>query len=164
MDTPKQNISQEKTILRVKLEDLASLLKKLVGHFISLDSDKGVVLLELQMTHRLSSLAGRIESFESLEGKGGDAFAFFLKNLTDIFQKIGESTQWGSKKSRQDDLTRALVLFTNIEETIKDLLPIVMSIDEKRKELNYETFSGLLQRFIDTIEEKRHTILQNLAK
>ena len=162
MTAQKQNTNQAKTVLRIKLENLSSLLKKLAREFMSLESDKGVVLLELQMTHKLLGLSAKLQSLESLEGKDGEAFVFFLKNLTDIIEKVGELPQWKLKKYGTEDFGKILVLFRNLEEMTKELLPIVMAIDDKRKEANYETFGGLLQKFIDAIEEKRHLILQNL--
>lgn len=155
------NTDQEKTALRVKLDDLSGLLKKLGNIFTQIESDKSVSLAEPQTIHRLFGLATLLESFESLEGKEGEVFVSFLKNLADAVQDIGSVPGW-QKKYEEEEFTRILSTLRNLEEELKELMKIVITIDDRRKEANYEAFGGLLQKVMDAIQEKLYMIGREL--
>ena len=156
------SIDQEKTALRTKLDDLSVFLKKLASAFLNFESDNAVVLLESQLANKLVTLGLGLQTLESLEGKEGEVFSSFLKDLSDTFEEIGSMSDWKEKKLIIDDFSKVLTMLKKIEDQTNDLLPIVVSIDEKRKEKNYETFGGMLQKFVDLIGEKRHLILRSL--
>ena len=155
------NIDQEKTNLRTKIDDLATLLKMLANIFTQIEGDKAISLAEPQVIHRLLGLANLLEELESLEGKDGEVFVSFLKNLNDTVQDLGSVPGW-QKKYNEDDLTKILSALRNLEEKSKDLMKIVSTIDDRRKEANFETFGGLLQKLMDTLQEKRYLITREL--
>lgn len=159
----KSSIEQEKTILRTQLDNLSALIKKLGSVFQQIESEKGISIIEPQMVHRLLGLAGKLESLESLEGGEGEIFALFLKIMADTIQNIGLLQQWRREGDNKESLIKILTLLRSIENQTKDLLPTVITIDDKRKKANYETFGGLLQKLVDTIQEKRHLILRNIS-
>ena len=157
----KANIDQEKTTLRVKLDDLSGLLKKLGNIFTQIEADKAVSLLESQGIRHLFGLATLLESLESLEDKKGEVFIYFLKNLIGIIQDIGEMPGW-QKKYEEEDYTRIISILRNLEEELKELMKIVTTIDDRRKKANYEAFGGLLQKVMDAIQEKLYMISREL--
>jgi hypothetical protein len=158
------NTDQEKTVLRIKLDELSAVLKKMAGSLISLESDNGIVLLESQMVNKLSALGTSLQSLESLEDKDGESFVAFLKNLTDIIGNIGSLPQWKRARHNEETFSGILTVMRNIEDQIKEFLKVVMDIDEKRKESHFETFGGLIQKLDDALEEKRHMILNVLER
>ncbi len=163
---PKQSkvgVEQEKTILRAQLDNLSALIKKLGNVFLQIESEKRISIIEPQMIHRLLGLAGKLQSMESLEGDEGEVFVLFLKVMADTIQNIGILQQWQKEGGNKEELTKVLTLLRGLESQTKDLLTTVITIDEKRRKTNYETFGGLLQKLVDTIQEKRHLILRNVT-
>jgi hypothetical protein len=159
----KDLIEKEKSDLRLKLDELAELLKKIGSIFKQIESDKTVYILDPKYIGTLLSLSNKLESFESLEGKEGEVFVFFLKDLDDVIKEMCSLPGW-QKKYNEDDLSIIMSVMRNIEQSIKDLAKIVSSIDIANKGVEYETFGGLLQKIIDTMEEKRYVINHQLNK
>lgn len=154
------DISQDTTALRVKLDSLSQAFKKLANSFTYTDSNLAVNLVEPQIINRLLGLASWLESLKSLAGNEGEIFASLLKNAADIIQNIGNLFR-NQTGQNQEEYGKILKAIKNLENQIKELLPLIASTDEERKKSDYETFGGLLQKLIDTLQEKRHLILRD---
>ena len=151
------SIDQEKTVLRVKLDNFSLVLKKLANVFLYVGTETSTPLVEPQIINRILRLANEFQSLKSLEGNEGEVYASFLKNIIDIIQNIGTLPS-GLAEQDYERRIKILRIMKKLENEIKEFLPIVHSIDQVRKEANYETFGGLLQKLIDTIQEKYHLI------
>lgn len=151
------NTDQENTVLRVKLDSFSLVLKKLANVFSNVEAETSTPLVEPQIINRILTLANGFQSLKSLEGKEGEIYASFLKSITNIIQNIG---MLPLRLVGQDYERRVKILriMKKLENEIKEFLPVVYSIDQTRKEVNYETFGGLLQKLIDLIQEKYHLI------
>jgi hypothetical protein len=156
------SVDQEKTTLRVKLDELSANLKKLAMAFIGLETDFGAVLLESELSNKLVSSSVDIQSLESLEGEDGEVFFYFLNNLINITKNIGTVSDWKNKKMKAEDFSKVLSMLKSTEEGLKELVPIVSTIDDRRKKFNFETFGGTIQKLTNILEEKRHLILRAL--
>lgn len=151
------NFDTEKTKLRLKLDNVATVLKKLANILLLVQSEKLGLLAEPQIIKRLVVEANALVSLESLEGKEGEVFVAFLKNTTNIIQTL--NTLNTQEVETKESVLRAL---KNVETQIQDLLPIVISIDRVRKKMEYETFGSLLQRLVDTVQEVVHITKKQL--
>lgn len=151
----------EKTVLRVKLDDLSSALKKLGNHLKQIGEEKSNYLLELDDINDLLSLAGKLESFESLEGNEGAVFASFIKNLTDTIGNIASLGGW-EKKYNEEETIFIISNLRSVEEKIKDIGKILGTIDDQRKKADFETFGGLLLKLNNAIDEKKYLLGKNI--
>lgn len=149
--TKETGLDTEKTKLRLKLKDVVTALKKLANVLLLVQSEKLILLAEPQIIKRLIVEANALASLESLEGEEGEVFAAFLKSTTNIIQTL-------NTLNVQDIETKepALRALKNLETKIQDLLPIIISIDQARKKMEYETFGSLLQRLVDAVQEVVH--------
>ena len=156
------NTGEGKTRLRTKLDDLALLLNQFASEFLNLESEKRILLLEGDMINKIHGLTSELESIESLDGKEGDVFASFLKDLTDVVREVGTMSLWKRENHTLEVFLRILSIIRNLEEQLREFLPIVLTIDKNIREGKYETFGGLFQKLMDTLEEKKHMILGNV--
>lgn len=164
MDTSAHNPDQGKTALRVKLHSFSVLLRKLANVLLSAESEESLSFAEPQIINRLLGFANGIETLESLEAAEGELFVSFLTNLNGIIQNMGIVSRSSEKRPREEVLTKIATTLKSIEQEIGEFLPALMSIDEERKETHHETFGGLLQKLVDTIQEKRHLIARFAEK
>lgn len=155
------NVDQEETELRLKLSSVASALKKLANILLHSESKALSFLIEPQIVNRFLVLANQITSLSSLKESEGETFVSFLKDATNIIQSMGNIPK-AQNENESAEITKALKGMKNLADQIEDLLPIVISIDNKRKRVDYETFGGLLQRLIDATQEKRHMMLRGV--
>ena len=153
------NQDQYTIVLRIKLDNLSLALKKLAQVFSSIESETSISLVEPQIINRLLGMANSLKELKSLDENEGEIFVVFLKNIAGVIQSIGILLERKVQLNSEQSL-KILKAFRNLEDQTKELLPLIVAIDEQRKEHNFESFGGLLQKVIDTIQEKRHFIMR----
>ena len=161
MDQLKSIPKQDRTVLRVKLHELSDVLKKMTNAFRRAESEEPVSLLEPQMVNRLRGLMREFEFLESVEESQGETFLSLILNLMGIVQNIGTVANRSRKKiERGEQMMKILSSLRNLEEKIKEFLPLVVSLDAEARKKQFESFGGVLQKLIDAIQEKRYFILR----
>ena len=156
---PDSNNDQYTIVLRIKLDNLSLALKKLAQVFASVESETAIQLVEPQIINRLLGMANSVKELKSLDENEGEVFAVFLKNIAGVIQSVGILLEKKVQLDSEQSL-KIMKAFRNLEDQTKELLPLIVAIDEQRKEHNFESFGGLLQKVIDTIQEKRHFIMR----
>ena len=147
--------NQEKTALQAKLDDIAILLKKLVNVLSNAESEGAFSITEPQILRRLAGLSNEFKSLKTLEEKEGEVFAQVLKSFADNIRNLNMVSKAHQEARYEEQFIRISKTIRMLEEEIKELSPLVIVADEKRKKVSYEIFGGLLQKLTDALEEKR---------
>jgi hypothetical protein len=163
MATTQPNTDQNKIVFRLKLQNFSVLLKKLANILLHAETESPSPT-EPQIIHRFLGLAGQLESLESLEKADGEIFASSLINLISIVQSLGTVSGGHTEYYEDERLAKVLKTLKDIEDQCKEFLPLVVAIDEERKESNHETFGGLLQKLTDVLQEKRYFLMRRGEK